>query len=101
MLQKAVMLTYRTMTEEVKHNRACIWLFFMIVAVQKENSPKPTFRMKSVFAPCMQGAYDHYKSHKKEKVQENQGLQTRAVWGGGSVLLGSHVMQSEWRDTTG
>lgn len=55
------------MAEEVRHNRACIWLFFLIVAVQKENSPKPTFGMKSVFAQCMQGAYDHYKSHKKKK----------------------------------
>lgn len=64
------------MAEEVEHNRACVWLFFLIVAVQKENSPKPTFGMKRVFAQRMQAAYD-YKSHKKKKMQENQGLQTR------------------------
>lgn len=36
MLQKAVILNYRTMSKEISHHRACIWLFFLIVAVQKE-----------------------------------------------------------------
>lgn len=66
MLRKAQLtLNYETLTEEVRHSLACIWLFFSIVAIQKENILKPTFGMKSVLARYMQGANDHYKSHKK------------------------------------
>lgn len=95
MLQKAGTLSYRTMT--VRRNRACIWFFFLIVAVQKENSPKPTFGMKSVFlCNACRVLTTTTKATKRKKAQEN-GLQTQV----GSTQLSSHAMQSEWRDATG
>lgn len=71
MLQKAQLtLNYRTVTGRLDTTVHAFGFSFLIVAIQKENIPKPTLRMKSVLARYMQGANTTTKATKSKRARE-------------------------------